>query len=234
MISRTALIVILAGASVSSKCVWSASAFSPERRLRSNLYALSNARLVLAKNPVIDERSSSTTLHALPPYNWLFHKKDKDDDGDERTKDFTGKSAKSQQRTARLMEDHRRAQEASERTSAMMEELSSTLVVGKSKAGASGGIGMGDRRGGVKVTFNGHQRPVGVEVDPKFLFSPSGPESQGVVSVEELNEAITDAMLDGYQKSGQLMEEKMKGLYEHLGLPRDPVPLPSEEDDKSK
>ena len=92
-----------------------------------------------------------------------------------------------------------------------MEEFSSIQVVGKSKAGASGGIGIGGgdkRRGGVKVTFNGEQRPIGVEVDPNYLFSSSMSESQGIVSVDELNEAIIDALEDGYKQGGKLMEEK--------------------------
>ena len=136
------------------------------------------------------------------------------------------------QRTANMMEDHRRSQEAAERTAAIMDDLSSTQVVGKSKAGSSGGIsiGGGDRKGGVKVTYNGQQEPTGVEVDPNFLFSSSSTsESQGVISVEDLNDAIMDAMEDGYAKSGNLMEEKIKDLYGQLGLQREPAPLKDEQ-----
>ena len=39
------------------------------------------------------------------------------------------------QRTAKMMEDHRRSQEAVERTSEMMQELASTMVIGESKQG---------------------------------------------------------------------------------------------------
>ena len=114
-------------------------------------------------------------------------------------------------RTAKMMEDHRRSQEAAERTLAMMEELSTSFVVGKSK--------------GVKVTFDGQRRPIRAEIDPNFLFSSF---SQGVIPINELNEAITDAMKDGYELSGKLMEEKMKGLYEQLGLPREPPSFSSQ------
>ena len=115
------------------------------------------------------------------------------------------------QRTAKMMEDNRRSQEAMERTSAMMDELASTLVVGESK------------RKGVKVTFNGQRRPVSVEVDPSFLIS----SSSGVVSTAELNKAIMDAMGKAYEQSGALMEKRMSGLYEQLGLPREPLSLDS-------
>eukprot|EP00569_Conticribra_weissflogii_P005283 CAMPEP_0171330710 /NCGR_PEP_ID=MMETSP0878-20121228/2203_1 /TAXON_ID=67004 /ORGANISM="Thalassiosira weissflogii, Strain CCMP1336" /LENGTH=184 /DNA_ID=CAMNT_0011831081 /DNA_START=284 /DNA_END=838 /DNA_ORIENTATION=- len=141
------------------------------------------------------------------------------------------------QRTAKMMQNHRRSQEASERTMAIMEELSSTLVVGKSKAGVGAmggiagiaGVASGDqRKGGVQVTFDGQRRPVSVAVDPNFLFSTSSTgESEGVVSIEELNAAITDALLHGYELSGKVMEEKMTGLYEQLGLPREPQSLSS-------
>lgn len=171
-------------------------------------------------------KRSGEILFALAPFQWFFRTEDADDDA---ATEFTGKSAKEAEvmhRTAKMMEDHRRSQEAAERTAAMMKELSSNLIVGKSKAGAGGGIGIGggnNRRGGVKVTFDGEQRPVGVEVDPNFLFS----SSKGVIAIEELNKAIMDAMDDGYEQSGTLMEEKIKGLYVQLGLPREPPPLPS-------
>lgn len=118
-------------------------------------------------------------------------------------------------RTVKMMENHRRSQQAAERTATIMEELSNSVVTGKSKAG-SGTMGLGGS--GVKVTFDGTSKPISVEVDPKFLFSSS---ESGVISVEDLNAAITEAMLDGYEQSGKLMEEKMKALYEQLGLPKE-------------
>ncbi|KAL7534618.1 hypothetical protein ACHAXR_006000 [Thalassiosira sp. AJA248-18] len=183
-------------------------------------------------------KRSSKILFAIPPLQWLFPRGNKDADSDT-AKEFAGEAAKEAEmmhRTAKMMEDHRRSQEAAERTAAMMDELSSVRVVGKSKAGASGGIGIGgdSRRGGVKVTFNGQQRPVGVEVDPNFLFSSSMSESQGVLSIEELNEAIADAMENGYEQSGSIMQDKIKSLYSQLGLPREPPSLPSEQDTKTR
>ncbi len=32
---------------------------------------------------------------------------------------------------------------------------------------------------------------------------------------------------DGYERSGRVMDDKLRGLYEQLGLSRDPSPLPS-------
>ena len=118
-------------------------------------------------------------------------------------------------RTVKMMENHKRSQDAAERTATIMEELSNSVVTGKSKAG-SGAMGLGGS--GVKVTFDGTSRPISVEVDPKFLFSSS---ESGVISIDDLNAAITEAMLDGYNQSSKLMEEKMQLLYEQLGLPKE-------------
>jgi DNA-binding protein YbaB len=127
---------------------------------------------------------------------------------------------------ARTIDEHKHSQEISERTTIIMDELSSTLVVGRSKAGPkNSGILSSERKGGVKVTFNGHQRPISVEVDPRFLFS----------SIDELNDAIADAMCDGYERSGKVMDDKLRGLYEQMGLTKDPIAMPSfAQDEKNK
>src|SRR6056300_1447113 len=113
-------------------------------------------------------------------------------------------------RTAKMMEDHRRSQESMERTTEMMQELASTMVVGESKQGPN------RKKGSVKVTFNGHRCPMSVEVDPNFLVS----SSSGVISTSELNSAITEAMQDAFEQSGSVMEKRMTQLYEQLGLPK--------------
>lgn len=146
---------------------------------------------------------------------------------------------------ARTIDEHRRSQETSERTTIIMDELSSTLVVGRSKAGpkTSGILLSNERKGGVKVTFNGQQRPLSVDVDPRFLFPSSSSsinnghrsDAGGIVSIDELNDAIADAMCDGYERSGKVMDDKLRGLYEQLGLSRDPIPVPSfAQDEKNK
>jgi len=150
-------------------------------------------------------RINDTSLRVTLP-NWFGNK---DDDSNIDETDLM-------QRTAKMMEDHRRSQEAMEKTSAMMDDLATTLVVGESK------------KKGVKVTFNGQRRPVSVEVDPSLLIS----SSTGVISTTELNKAITEAMKNAYDQSGVLMEKRMCGLYEQLGLPRDPLSLDSKRDDQ--
>ena len=158
---------------------------------------------------------TTTTLCVSLP-NW-FGNKDADS-----TTGATTINDDLMQRTAKMMEDHRRSQEASERTSAMMEELASTFVVGESKQGPN------RKKGGVKVPFNGQRRPVSVEVDPKFLVS----SSSGVISTSELNDAITEAMQNAFDLSGLLLEKRMTQLYEQLGLPREPLSLDSKRDDQ--
>ena len=178
---------------------------------------------------VIQTRREKIILNAF--LEGIFQKKDKDNiDSTQFTSDGIGGEAAA---TAKMMEDHRRAQEAAEQTAALMEELSSTIVVGKSKAGVGGGLGkIGDnRKGGIKVSYDGQQRPLGVEIDPNFLFMS---ESEGVISIDDLNDAITDALKDGHEQSTKLMEEKIKGLYESLGLSREAQLLPIEEDEKNK
>ena len=181
-------------------------------------------------------RSNHIILNAMPIFQWGLFGKDKENKNNDLTKELSGEAAREAEimhRTAKMMEDHKRSQEAAEFTAATMEELAAVLVVGKSKTGAGGGgisLGGDNRRGGVKATFNGQQQLISAEVDPNFLFSSSQSESQGVISIGELNEAITSAMQDGYEKSGKLMEEKIKGLYSQLGLPREPA----EKDDQKK
>jgi len=167
-------------------------------------------------------------LHANPLES-LFKKEDETDNTE-----FTSsaKEAEMMHRTAKMMEDHRRSQEAAERTAALMDELSSTQVIGKSIAGVGGG-GIGsigeNRRGGVKATYDGKQQPIGIEVDPNFLFMSESEE--GVVSIDDLNDAITDAVQNGYELSTKLMEDKIKGLYEQLGLSREAQELSIEGED---
>jgi len=171
---------------------------------------------------------NTIVLHANPLES-LF-KKDEIDNNTEFTS--SAKEAEMMHRTAKMMEDHRRSQEAAERTAALMDELSSTQVIGKSKAGVGGG-GIGsigeNRRGGVKATYDGKQQPLNIEVDPNFLFMSESEE--GVISMDDLNDAITDAVQNGYELSTKLMEEKIKGLYEQLGLSREAQELPPEGED---
>jgi hypothetical protein len=188
---------------------------------------------------------------------WPFWKGDGNDangvraDGGGRASACGTREADLMHRTVRIMEECRRSQEVAEHTPSVMDELLGALVMGRSAASLSGGgggilgiVGDGTRRGGVKVTFNGHRRPVAVKVNLRFWF-PHRPRCRpmsvvgggttrpprrvrgGVISAEELNDAIADEMWDGYKRSGRVMEDKLRRLYKQLGLSRDPVPLPS-------
>jgi DNA-binding protein YbaB len=148
-------------------------------------------------------------------FNW-FQRNEQSPEGIKFTSSSRGEQPGQEElmhRTVKMMENHRRSQEAAERTSSIMEELANTVVTGRSRGFGAMGLGSG-----VKVTYDGTSRPINVEVDPKFLF---GSAESGVISVEDLNTAITEAMLDGYMQSCRVMEEKMKGLYEQLGLPKE-------------
>jgi DNA-binding protein YbaB len=158
-----------------------------------------------------------SSLLAIPLFNW-FQRSEQSPEGVKIPKFNSQRGEPDDEelmhRTVKMMENHRRSQEAAERTATMMEELSNSVVTGKSKAGSGAILG----GSGVKVTFDGASRPISVEVDPKFLFSSS---ESGVIAVDDLNAAITEAMLDGYQQSSKLMEEKLRILYDQLGLPKD-------------
>lgn len=164
----------------------------------------------------VGETPKVTALSVSLP-NWFGSK-----DIDSTTSSTISDDSDLMQRTAKMMEDHRRSQDAMERTSAMMDELATTLVVGESKQGRN------KKKGGIKVTFNGQRRPVSVEVDPSFLVS----SSSGVISTAELNDAIMEAMQSAHEQSSSLMEKKISGLYESLGLPREPLSLDSKREDQ--
>lgn len=70
---------------------------------------------------------------------------------------------------------------------------------------------LGNAPGGkVKVIFNGHQRPKGIEIDDAYLES---------LSPDDLCADITAAMQDAHTKSTEFMQKKMQPLYTELGLP---------------
>jgi DNA-binding protein YbaB len=191
----------------------------------SIIFLLRHDTRVVAFSPLISTRhtsercittTSNTRYHRTSSqlFNW-FQRNEKSPEGIKFTSSRGEQPGEEElmHRTVKMMENHRRSQEAAERTSSIMEELSNTVVTGRSRGFGAMGLGSG-----VKVTYDGTSRPINVEVDPKFLF---GSSESGVISVEDLNTAITEAMVDGYMQSCRVMEEKMKGLYEQLGLPKE-------------
>jgi len=101
---------------------------------------------------------------------------------------------------ANVMEGLKRSQRVGERAEKVLQELSSTIVQG---TGADGNV---------KVTYNGQQIPVGVQVDETYLKEVASKSSKE--GVEELCLALITAMQDAHYKSGTKLEEKMKSFYE--------------------
>ena len=95
------------------------------------------------------------------------------------------------------MENFKTAQQVGKMTNALVQELSSMTIEGQAAEGK------------VKVYFDGQQRPVNVQIDEGYLET---------VDVGDLNIALTTAMKDGYQKSSERMDDKMKSFYVDLGL----------------
>jgi len=99
---------------------------------------------------------------------------------------------------AGTMENFKQSQELGKRTNTLIQDLGSTTVEGVAGNGK------------VKVFVNGEQKPIGVELDPEYFAQ---------VGSEEFSEALTVAMQDGWNKSMQLMEDKIQVLYSEVGLP---------------
>ena len=101
--------------------------------------------------------------------------------------------------TASMMENFKQSQDLGKRTSALVQDLSSSTIEGSAADGK------------VRVFVDGQQRPIGVDIDPDYV--------SNISSVEDLNEAITLAMQEANSKSMQQMQEKMSNLYTDLGIP---------------
>lgn len=103
-----------------------------------------------------------------------------------------------------IIQRFKTSQRIGEQSGAALQELSATLVEGTS----------GD--GNVKVTFNGQQMPVAVEIDESYLKNIASQE--GTDGVDKLCLALTDAMQSAHYLSKIQLEEKMQTIYKDLGL----------------
>lgn len=96
-----------------------------------------------------------------------------------------------------------------ERTGAVLQELSNILVEGTAADGK------------VKVTFNGQQVPVGVQIDETYLKSlivkQAGP-GNNKEAADQLCKALTEAMKEAQAKAATKVEDKLKSLYADLGF----------------
>ena len=67
---------------------------------------------------------------------------------------------------------------------------------------------------GIKAYVDGRGRPTGIKMDDSLL---AGNRNNGV-SAEDVQDAITKAFQDAYDRSLEQQEEKMAPLYGDLGL----------------
>ena len=100
------------------------------------------------------------------------------------------------------MKSFKSSQRIGDRTSAILQDLSNILVEGSAADGK------------VKVTCNGQQRPLGVQIDEAYFQSLQNNKEGS----EELSAALTKAMQEAHYKSTERMEEKMKSFYADLGF----------------
>jgi DNA-binding protein YbaB len=101
------------------------------------------------------------------------------------------------------MSSFKTSQRVGERTNAVLQDLSNVLVEGSAADGK------------VKITYNGQQVPIGVQIEDTYFQSLKG---RGKDGAEELGIALTQAMQEAHSKSAAKMEEKLKSLYSDLGL----------------
>jgi DNA-binding protein YbaB len=100
------------------------------------------------------------------------------------------------------MSSFKSSQRVGERASAILQDLSSTIVEGTAADGK------------VKVSFDGNQQPIGVQIDETYLQAIKNRKE----GAEELGLAMTKAMQDAHTKSGLKLEEKLKSVYADLGF----------------
>ena len=137
----------------------------------------------------------STQRHA---FSW-FNKDD--ENSDDQGSDVDSQLSENLSQASNIMESFKTSQRIGERSGAAMQELSYTLVEGISADG------------NIKVTFNGQQIPVGVEIDESYLAETS---TKGKEGIDAFCTALTYAMQDAHYKSGIQVEEKMKSVYTDL------------------
>ena len=94
------------------------------------------------------------------------------------------------------------SQRVGERSSAVLQDLKNVLVEGASKDGK------------VKVTYNGQQKPIGVQIEEAYFQSLKSNKD----GADELSDALSKAMQEAHSKSAAKMEEKLKSLYSDLGF----------------
>ena len=110
-------------------------------------------------------------------------------------------------RTASTLEAFKAAQEVGKRTAQVMNELSGMTIEGNGPLG-------------VRAYVDGRGRPTGIKMDGSLLGNRGEGDATAAaaVSAEDVQDAITKAFQDAYDKSLEQQEEKMTPLYSDLGL----------------
>jgi DNA-binding protein YbaB len=125
------------------------------------------------------------------------------------------------------------SQKVGDKMTAILTELANTFVEGYSSSEGSNKYKNINNK--VKVIFNGQQVPIRVQIDEQYiqeLFltasssalpskSPTSSNTAAAAAagiVEELNLAITTAMIEAHTKSSQKLQDKLKGVYQDLGF----------------
>ena len=152
--------------------------------------------------PVHRRQPTSSITTSRSAFRWWFSDSPEDDtENDDLASNSTEiRLSEDVADVANVMEGLKRSQRVGERAEKVLQELSSTVVQGTAADG------------NVKVTYNGQQIPVGVQVDETYLKEVASKSSKE--GVEELCLALITAMQDAHDKSGTKLEEKMKSFYD--------------------
>lgn len=117
------------------------------------------------------------------------------------------------------MGNFKNAQKVGQLTQNLVQDLSRTMSEGTAAEGR------------VRVVLDGQQRPVSVKIDASYFEAmlPAGgagdvggsasSTDDASLFAEELSSAITAAMQRAHAKSVESIDEKMKSLYNELGIP---------------
>eukprot|EP00980_Cylindrotheca_fusiformis_P008765 scaffold1869_cov122-Cylindrotheca_fusiformis.AAC.27 len=100
------------------------------------------------------------------------------------------------------MASFKKSQRIEKRTTGVLQDLSNQFVEGSSADGK------------IKFTYDGKQKPIGVQIDPNYFQSLKN----GKAGSEELSKAVLEAIREAHEKSTAKMEEKMKSVYEEIGF----------------
>ena len=155
--------------------------------------------LAFVDMPTLTRRRTSES--ALFAFNWFGGD---GDDVDESSEAVTS-TASSLTSVANIMDSmasFKTSQQVGDRTASILQDLSNQMAEGTSVDGK------------VKVTYNGQQKPIGVQIDEAYFEAVS--KRNG--GLDELCRGLTQAMQEAQSKSAEKMEEKMKPLYEDIGL----------------